>query len=62
MNVTLELPPAANSTAWHVLRVQYEDMSTLFGWWCESAGFVRTFVALAAEDAGIESPTTLAEV
>jgi 4'-phosphopantetheinyl transferase len=46
VNVTLELPPAGGSTAWHTLRVHYADIGTLGGWWYESAGFIRTLVVL----------------
>jgi 4'-phosphopantetheinyl transferase len=46
VNVTLELPPAACSTGWYTLRAHYADICTLCGWWRESAGFVRTLVAV----------------
>jgi 4'-phosphopantetheinyl transferase len=46
VNVTLELPPAADINVWYTFRVHYADIGTLGGWWCESAGFARTLVAV----------------
>jgi 4'-phosphopantetheinyl transferase len=46
VNVTLEWPCAIGSTAWHPLRVHFADVPTLCAFWCESAGFVRTLVAV----------------
>jgi 4'-phosphopantetheinyl transferase len=45
VNVTPELPLAADGIAWHALRVRYAEIGTLCGWWGESAGFARTLVA-----------------